>query len=213
MSVVSRRAVLQALVAQASLAGVAHGQARVHRKPKPLSPSAKTHDWTAFLGPTHDAVSTETNLSRALPPPLVWEVPKGSGYSSPAIAGGRLVFTHRVGDEEIVECRDAETGASRWEFRYFTAFEDRYGYNNGPRASPVIDQARVHTMGAEGKLHCLDLASGKVIWKRDLRADYRVRQDFFGTASTPLVEGRLLIVNVGAPGGPSVVGFDAATGM
>jgi outer membrane protein assembly factor BamB len=39
-----------------------------------------------------------------------------------------------------------------------------------------------------------------------------VPQDFFGTASTPLVEGRLLLVNVGAPGGPSVAGLDKATG-
>jgi outer membrane protein assembly factor BamB len=67
-------------------------------------------------------------------------------------------------------------------------------------------------MGAEGKLHAFDLASGKVVWKRDLRADYKVRQDFFGTASTPLVEGRLLLVNVGAPGGPCVVAFDTASG-
>ena len=51
-----------------------------------------------------------------------------------------------------------------------------------------------------------------MVWKRDLRADYKVPQDFFGTASTPLVEGALLIVNVGAPGGPCVVGLDKATG-
>ena len=70
----------------------------------------------------------------------------------------------------------------------------------------------VYTMGAEGKLHCLELGSGKLVWKRDLRADYKVRQDFFGTASTPLVEGKLLIVNVGAPGGPCVAGLDKATG-
>ena len=67
-------------------------------------------------------------------------------------------------------------------------------------------------MGAEGKLHAFDLASGKLLWKRDLRADYKVRQDFFGIASTPLVEGRVLIVNVGAPGGPCVVAMDTATG-
>ena len=71
---------------------------------------------------------------------------------------------------------------------------------------------RVYTVGAEGKLHCLELATGKVVWKRDLRAEYKVPQDFFGTASTPLVEGRLLIVNVGAPGGPCVVGLDKTTG-
>jgi len=139
-------------------------------------------------------------------------MPKGTSYTSPAVAGDRLMFVHRVGDEEIVECLHAETGARHWQFRYGTAFEDRYGYNNGPRASPVIDGQRVVTVGAEGKIHCLELGTGKVLWKRDLRAEYKVPQDFFGTASTPLVEGGLLIVNVGTPGGPSVVGFEFATG-
>jgi outer membrane protein assembly factor BamB len=171
-----------------------------------------TEDWPAFLGASHKAISTETKLSRKLPAPLIWEFSKGTGYASPAVADGRLVFLHRMADEEIVECLDPETGAGRWQFRYPTNFEDRYGYNNGPRSSPVIANNRVYTMGAEGKLHCLTLESGKVVWKRDLRADYKVRQDFFGTASTPLVEGDLLIVNVGAPGGPCVAAFDKSTG-
>ena len=212
MQVMSRRAVLQALAGQALGAGAAFGQTRVLRKPKPLPVGAVTHDWTTFLGPTHNAVSTETKLSRTLPPPLVWEHERGTGYASPAIAGDRLLFVHRVGNEEIVECLFPETGAVRWQFRYATAYEDRYGYNNGPRSSPVVDGQRVYTTGAEGKMHCLDLASGKVVWKRDLRVDYKVPQDFFGTASTPLVEGPLLIVNVGAPGGPTVAGLDKATG-
>ena len=214
---ISRRALLHALLAQPLVAPAALGQSRAVPappvgKPKPLPAGAVTHDWPAFLGPTHNGISTETRLSRVLPPPLVWEHVKGTSYTSPAIAGDRLLHLHRVGDEEIVECLHAETAARRWEFRYPTAFEDRYGYNNGPRASPVISGGRVYTMGAEGRLHCLDLASGKVVWKRDLRADYEVPQDFFGTASTPLVEGTLLIVNVGAPGGPCVAGLDLATG-
>jgi outer membrane protein assembly factor BamB len=208
----SRRHLLQALLAQPLVAGLARGQARVAGKPRPLPSGAVTHDWTSFLGPTHNAVSTETKLSRTLPVPLVWEFPKGTSYSSPAIAGDRLMFIHRIGDQEVVECLDALTGASRWAFKYGTVFEDRYGYNNGPRSSPVIDGTRVFTMGAEGKLHCLDLATGKLIWRKDLRVDYKVPQDFFGTAGTPLVEGRLLIINVGAPGGPTVVGLDTSTG-
>jgi outer membrane protein assembly factor BamB len=207
-----RRALLQALIAQPLLAGLARAQAKLITKPKALSAGAVTHDWMSFLGPTHNAVSTETKLSRMLPPPLVWEFPKGTSYSSPAVAAGRLAFIHRVGNEEVIECMDAETGAGKWQFKYGTVFEDRYGYNNGPRSSPVIDGTRVYTMGAEGKLHCLDIASGKVIWKHDLRVDYKVPQDFFGTAGTPLVEGQLLIVNVGAPGGPCVVAFDKSTG-
>ena len=201
-----------ALAWQALAVRLVSGQTSVHRKPKPLPDGAVTHDWAAFLGPSHNGVSTETKLSRMLPPPLVWEFPKGTGYASPAVAGDRLVFVHRVANQEIVECMHPETGSAYWQFRYATAFEDRYGYNNGPRASPVLDGERAYIMGAEGTLHCLELGSGKIVWKRDLRVDYKVPQDFFGTASTPLVDGRLLIVNVGAPGGPCVVGLDKTNG-
>jgi outer membrane protein assembly factor BamB len=188
---------------------------KLHSKPKPLAPDAVTHDWKSFLGPTHDGVSTETRLEKRWPPngpKLVWEMQKGTGYSSPAISGDRLVYFHRTGNQERVECLHPETGSYHWSFTYPTQFEDRYGYNNGPRASPVIDGEFVYTYGAEGKLHCLRLRSGEVVWKRDLSAEYKVPQDFFGTATTPLVEGNLLIINVGAPGGPTVVGLDKATG-
>ena len=131
-------------------AGFVGAQTRILSKPKPLAQDAVTHDWPAFLGPTHNAISTETRLSRRLPPPLVWEFTRGTGYASPAIAGERLVFLHRLGNEEIVECLHAETGATNWQFRYPTDFEDRYGYNNGPRSSPVIDAARAYTVGAQG---------------------------------------------------------------
>jgi outer membrane protein assembly factor BamB len=207
---ISRRAVLRAIAA--AVPSNVFAQARAHHKPKALPAGAATHDWTTFLGPSHNAVSTETRLSRKLPPPLVWEFPKGTGYASAAIAGDKLVFPHRIGGEEIIECMHPETGAAYWQFKYPTSFEDRYGYNNGPRSSPVIDGPRVYTIGAEGKLHCLELASGKVIWKKDFARDYKVPQDFFGTASTPLLEGKLLIVNVGAPGGPCVAAFDKLTG-
>ena len=67
-----------------------------------------------------------------------------------------MLFLHRVGDEEIVECLHPETGASALGVSgYPTDFEDRYGYNNGPRSSPVIDGERVYTVGAQGQLHCL----------------------------------------------------------
>src|SRR6202047_231092 len=105
MALISRRSLLQALAAQLLDASAAPGQTRVHGKPKPLPPGAVTSDWRAFLGPSHNAVSTETTLGRTRPPPLVWECLRGTGYASPAIAGDRLVFLHRLADEEIVECR------------------------------------------------------------------------------------------------------------
>ena len=231
MRMMSRRTALGALAAPVLASRVSAARARpggrqtgggsrpaggaiAHRAPRPLAADAVTHDWTSFLGPAHNGVSTETRLSRTLPPPLVWELPAGSGYASPAIAGDRLVYLHRVGDEEVVECLHPETGASRWRLRYPSAYRDRYGYNDGPRASPVIDAAggRVYTVGAEGRVHAVELRTGRVVWRSDLRSAYRVRQDFFGVSSTPLVEGGLLIVNVGAPGGPTVAALDLDTG-
>jgi len=208
----TRRALIGGLAAAATAHAVpARKQMRTLRAPRPLAKDAVTSDWASFLGPTHDAHSTETRLSRTLPPPLVWDHPKGEGYTSPAVADGHVVFLHRAGDRESVQALHPETGAPQWQFPYRTAYEDRYGYNNGPRSSPVIDKGRVFTVGAEGTLHCLDLATGRMHWKRDLRVDYRAKQEFFGVGSTPLIEGGRLILNVGAPGA-TVVALDPDTG-
>jgi outer membrane protein assembly factor BamB len=192
-----------------------HPAVRVHAKPKPLPAGAITSDWKSFLGPSHDGSSSETKLLRDWPkggPTLLWEMRKGTGYSSPAVSGDHLVYFHREGNQEKVECLHPENGAKYWDFSYPTQFQDRYGYNNGPRASPVIDGDRAYTYGAEGKLHCLNLHTGQVYWKRDLSKEFKVPQDFFGTATTPLVEGDLLIINVGAPRGPTVAAFHKLTG-
>lgn len=206
---------LNSVLAQQAPKPVANTAVTFHKKPKPLPAGAVTNDWKSFLGPTNNGFSTETKLAKSFPasgPPIVWEMKKGTGYSSPAISGDYLVFLHRVGGNEIVECLKADTGDRYWQFTYPTTYEDRYGYNNGPRASPVIDGDLVYTIGAQGKLHALKLATGQVAWKRDINAEFKVPQDFFGTASTPLLEGDLLILNVGAPGGPTVVGLNKTTG-
>jgi len=187
----------------------------VHRKPRPIPDGAVTSDWPRFLGPTHNAVSPETNLRIDWPddgPPLVWEVPTGAGYATPAIRGNRLVLFHRLGDEEIVECRHAETGAVLWAHSYPSQYKDRYGFNNGPRSSPVIDGNRVFTVGAEGSLHCFALDNGKVQWQRDIYREHKVPQDFFGVAASPLVDGDHLLLNIGAPGGPCVIALDKRSG-
>ncbi len=185
------------------------------KAPKPLSKDAETTDWADFLGPAHKPISAETKILQSFGkngPALVWEMAKGTGYSSPAIQGDYLVYLHRQSSQEVVEALHPETGKRYWRHLYATDFEDRYGYNNGPRASPVIARERVYTYGAQGVLHCLNLATGQVLWRRDIAKEFKVPQDFFGVASTPLVEGDKLIVSVGAPGGPTVAAFDLENG-
>jgi outer membrane protein assembly factor BamB len=192
-----------------------HPRVTYHQAPKPLSSAAKIHEWKEFLGPNHNLTSTETHLLKefaAAGPALVWEMETGAGYSAPAIQGDRLVYIHRMGNQEIVEALDPDTGDLYWTFAYPTDFSDRYGYSNGPRASPVIDEDRVYVYGAQAKLHCLRLRDGALLWKRDIQEEFKIPQDFFGVAPTPLVENGLLIVTIGAPGGPTVAAFDKLTG-
>ena len=192
-----------------------HPGVTLHARPRALAPNAVSEDWPAFLGRSGKPVSGETNLLREFGPDgptLLWELSKGTGYSSPSIQGEYLVYLHRSGNEETIECLHPESAERYWSYSYGTDFQDRYGYNNGPRSSPVIDGDHVYTYGAKGKLHCLRLKTGQVVWSRDIAAEFNVPQDFFGIATTPLVEGDLLILNIGAPSGPEVAAFDKLTG-
>ena len=119
----------------------ANPDATFHAAPKPLARDAVTSDWTSFLGPSHNGVSPETKLLPRFPkngPQLVWEVKKGSGYSAPAVLGDRLVLLHRVEGDEVVDCLKPDTGQRYWRLTYPSNYMDRYGYCDGPRASPVI---------------------------------------------------------------------------
>lgn len=190
-------------------------RATVRAAPKPLAPGAATEDWPTLLGPTYDNKSTETKLLKKWPqngPTLLWEMNTGEGFSAPVVSGDRLVYFHRRQDQEIIECLHPETGSRYWSFAYPTQYRDRYGMNNGPRCAPVIDQHRVYTYGAEGSLYCLDLQTGTMIWKRNTTSEYTIPQNYFGVGTTPLIEGNLLIVNVGAPHGPCVIAYDKKDG-
>src|SRR5439155_10324218 len=88
---------------------------------------------------------------------------------------------------------------------------DPYGYNNGPRSSPLLSGNRCYTFGAEGKLLCLDL-DGHLVWQRDTSTDWNVPPAFFGVGSTPVLEQDLLLVMVGGQPNSGVVALDSKTG-
>jgi outer membrane protein assembly factor BamB len=158
-------------------------------------------DWPKLLGPRGDGTSAETGLIKtwtAKGPPKLWDVVVGEGYSGPVVAGGRLVLHHRQDQREIVQCFDAATGKPLWKFDYPTQYVDNFGKGDGPRSTPVIDGGNVYTLGAEGLLHCLEMATGAKRWSVNLNTTYRPPPSFFGVGTSPLVEGDHILVNVGA---------------
>jgi len=165
-------------------------------------------------------------------PPLVWQMRIGTSYGSPAVSRGRLFLFDRqdsrpgAAGKARLTCYEAETAKELWRFEYPTEYVDQYGYNNGPRCGPVVDDDRVYIRGAEGMLHCVSALDGQLRWKIDLVERFDVVQNFFGEGSSPVVEGDLLIVQVGGSpegsnqqdlmrlegNGTGVVAFDKYTG-
>ncbi len=171
-------------------------------------------DWPQFLGPDRDSRSPETGLRQSWPAqglPVIWQREVGEGFSGPVVQGDRLIVFHRVGDNEVVECLEAGSGKPRWKFAYATRYQDDFGKGNGPRATPLIAGKRVFTFGADGWLHCLDLETGQKMWARSVAKDYQVPRNFFGVGSSPLLDGDLLLVNVGGKGA-GIVAFAKDTG-
>ena len=169
-------------------------------------------DWPEFMGASRDQTSPETDLREKLPAPILWEKKIGTGYSAPSVRGELLVLHHRMEEEEVVEALDAMTGTTHWKHSYNSRYLDPFGYNNGPRCTPLLTEDRCFTFGAEGILMCLELKTGKVVWQRDTRTDFKVPEAFFGVGSTPVLDGDTLIAQVGGQPNSGVVAFDAKTG-
>jgi outer membrane protein assembly factor BamB len=211
------------------LSGCTLASAQPVAKVKPLNTRETGVDWPHFLGPDGTSVSPEKGIIAPWPKQglrIVWHAESGEGFCAPSISKGRLFHFERIGNTARLLCLHSETGKQLWKFEYATVYRDKFGYNGGPRCCPVIDDDRVYIYGAEGMLHCLQTADGKLLWKVDTEADFGVIQNFFGVGSTPVIEGDLLIVQVGGspPGsdkvdfpdlkgnGSGIVAFDKRTG-
>ena len=175
-------------------------------EPPDLGTRKSGTDWPRFLGPTGDGVSSEKGILTDWPAAglkLVWQTKLGLGYSPPTVSRGRIFLFDAQANADPntqtsrLSCRQSETGKELWKFEYKSEYQDLYRYDNGPRGSPTVDGDRVYILGVDGKLHCLNVADGKPLWKTDTMTGYNVLQNFFGVGGCPLIEGDLLIVPVG----------------
>jgi outer membrane protein assembly factor BamB len=171
-------------------------------------------DWPQFLGPTRNGVYAGPAISDRWTggkPREVWRKPVGHGFSGPVVADGKLILFHRVGNQEVVEAMQPATGATIWQYAYATTYRDDFGFDEGPRAVPVVAGGIVYTFGAEGQLHAVDLAGGKKVWSENTAARFEVPKNFFGAGGSPLVENGRVIANIGGKDA-GIVAFDAKAG-
>ena len=176
-----------------------------------LPPSSA--EWNQWLGPNRDGKSTESELLREWPdggPARVWQIDSlGAGYSSLAVADGRLFTQGLKNGKQVLMALDAETGKTVWETVHGGKYSN--GRGDGPRGTPTVDGDRVYALGGDGNLICADIASGAKIWEKHLLKAYGGRNIRWGISESPLVDGDRVIVNAGGRGA-SIVALNKRTG-
>ena len=175
---------------------------------------AAADDWPQFLGPERNGVYRGPAIAETWGPQgpkVVWRKSIGQGLSGPVVAQGRVILFHRIGDQEVVDAFDARTGAAQWRYAYASSYRDDFGFDEGPRAVPVVADGIVYTFGAEGQLHAIDVQKGTRVWSLDTMTRFGVAKGFFGAAGSPLVEDGRVLANIGGPKA-GIVAFEGKTG-
>ena len=174
--------------------------------------SAAAADWSQFMGPKGDGTSEEHGLARSWPaggPKVLWTVPLGRGYGGAAIREGKVYFLDRVEQkQDVLRCLDLNTGKEDWSLAY-----DAPGRvdHDGSRSTPAVTDKYIFTIGTFGHLQCVDRATHKVVWQKNLLEAYTVKLPRWGVAQSPVVDGDRLIV---APQSnqAGIAALDPATG-
>lgn len=174
---------------------------------------ASKNDFPGLMGQYRNAtlrglaLSPNWDLDR---PKLLWKHPVGLGWSSFALVGQLAISLEQRDLDECVVCYHALTGEELWCHRESERFTSEHG--DGPRSTPTIHNGRVYSMGGCGRLTCVDLNNGELIWKSLLFQDPAKQNLYFGTTSSPVVVDDLVIVTPGAGAGGAAVAFSTETG-
>jgi outer membrane protein assembly factor BamB len=187
-----------------------------------LSAVVRAEDWPQWRGTQRDGVWHETGILQSFPPEglkILWRVPVGVGFSSPVVAQGEVYVTDsqvtRANARENIRCLDAVTGETIWIHTYEVVYPE-YGADPdhpfGPHATPVVADGKIYAFGRMSDLLCLDAVTGRVIWRHELSKEFGTTEDLRGFSSSPIIEGKLIIIAIAKSPQISIVAFDKDTG-
>jgi outer membrane protein assembly factor BamB len=174
---------------------------------------ASAADWPQWQGIDRTAVSKETGLLQAWPkegPALAWKATGlGEGFSTPSIANGRIFTMGAKDKSEFVICLDEKGGKELWNTRLGPG--NTGGGDPGPRCTPTVDGNLLYALGRRGTLVCLEVATGKEVWRKDMRKDFGGKVGGWEYSESPLVDGDKLICTPGSEKA-TLVALDKKTG-
>lgn len=173
--------------------------------------TAQSFSWPQWDGPLRDGVSRESDWAPTGKDENLWEAQVGLGYSTVAVADGRLYTMgyDKASGLDSVWCFDAVSGEELWKHSYPSKIWDR-AHEGGTVNTPSIDGDVVYSLNREGNLFCLDAKTGEVRWHNELKPEanpHELEYPTWGFSGSPLVLGEKLILNCGR-----ILSIDKETG-
>ena len=145
---------------------------------------------------------------------MVWQLKDiCSGYSTPSVVGDRLYLLSNQGtNDEFVQALEAKDGKQIWSQRIGNVGNpDQQPNYPAARSTPTVDGEWLFALGSDGDLACLERATGKVRWQKNLRKDYGGQPGTWAYSESPLIDGEAVVCT---PGGPdaTLVALNKKTG-
>lgn len=171
-------------------------------------------DWPQHMGPDRNGISSEEILTKWPPrgPAQLWKITSEEGWSSPVIKNGIAVLYHRIDDKDIVSARNLFSGEKIWETSWPAAYRDSFGFDNGPRATPLWHDSTIYTMSADGIIRALNQNDGSVRWEVNTDTRFGADKGFFGMASSPLYTGSGILFCIGGKNGHGIISLHPEDG-
>jgi outer membrane protein assembly factor BamB len=159
-------------------------------------------DWPQWRGPERNGISQETGLLKEWPkegPPVLWvQKDIGYGYSTPSVVGDRLYLLSNTGMEnEFVQALDVKDGKQIWSTRLGKVGPNQMANYAAARSTPTVEGAALYALGSDGDLACLETATGKAVWTKNLRSDFDGKPGLWAYSESPLVDGDVLVCTPG----------------
>lgn len=158
-------------------------------------------NWPQWRGPQRDGVSTETGLltswPKGGPTKILTATGLGRGFSSVAVAGGRIFTMGDLQNGQYVIALDEETGKPVWSTRIGRVYNSPDEFH-GPRGTPTVDGVLLYIVDTDGDLVCLETSTGKERWRKSLPSDFDGRMmSQWNWAESPLIDGDRVVVTPG----------------
>lgn len=168
-----------------------------------LATAVRADDYPQWRGIKRDGISQEKGLLKEWgknAPKMLWHNKAiGSGYSTPAVVGNRVYLLSNEGNSnEFVRAFDIKDGNQVWSTRIGKVGKPEQQPNYpGARSTPTIDGKMLYAFGSDGDIACLEVASGKIVWKKNVMTEFGGKSGIWAYSESPLVDGDRVIVSPG----------------